>query len=161
MFVESVLESISIKYEKLISRRTLLKLARLLILFSTMGNSSSSSSEDSKDEASHVQFHGFDMDEFTSDLRRHEGVVYAVYADPLHGVSRPSLGVGHLIRPGEKYHGAAIGTPVPEAEVEMYLGQDAREAVQNSERLFQGFRCMPSAAQLVLANMMFNLGYGG
>ena len=161
MFVESVLESISIKYEKLISRRTLLKLARLLILFSTMGNSSSSSSEDSIDEASHVQFHGFDMDEFTSDLRRHEGVVYAVYADPLHGVSRPSLGVGHLIRPGEKYHGAAIGTPVPEAEVELYLGQDAREAVQNSERLFPGFRCMPSAAQLVLANMMFNLGYGG
>ena len=48
-----------------------------------------------------------------------------------------------------------------EAEVEMYLGQDAREAVQNSERLFPGFRCMPSAAQLVLANMMFNLGYGG
>ena len=126
-----------------------------------MGNSSSSSSEDSRDEASHVQFHGFDMDEFTSDLRRHEGVVYAVYADPLHGVSRPSLGVGHLIRPGEKYHGAAIGTPVLEAEVELYLGQDAREAVQNSERLFQGFRCMPSAAQLVLANMMFNLGYGG
>ena len=161
MFVESVLESISIKYEKLISRRTLLKLARLLILFSTMGNSSSSSSEDSIDEASHVQFHGFDMDEFTSDLRRHEGVVYAVYADPLHGVSRPSLGVGHLIRPGEKYHGAAIGTPVPEAEVELYLQQDAREAVQNSERLFPGFRCMPSAAQLVLANMMFNLGYGG
>ena len=101
------------------------------------------------------------MDEFTSDLRRHEGVVYAVYADPLHGVSRPSLGVGHLIRPGEKYHGAAIGTPVPEAEVELYLQQDAREAVQNSERLFPGFRCMPSAAQLVLANMMFNLGYGG
>ena len=162
MFVERVLESISIKYEKLISRRTLLKLARLLILFSTMGNSSSSSSEDSiHDEASHVQFHGFDMDEFTSDLRRHEGVVYAVYADPLHGVSRPSLDVGHLIRPGEKYHGAAIGTPVLEAEVELYLQQDAREAVQNSERLFQGFRCMPSAAQLVLANMMFNLGYGG
>ena len=113
------------------------------------------------DEASHAQFHGFDMDEFTSDLRRHEGVVYAVYADPLHGVSRPSLGVGHLIRPGEKYHGAAIGTPVLEAEVELYLRQDAREAVQNSERLFPGFRCMPSAAQLVLANMMFNLGYGG
>ena len=107
------------------------------------------------------QVHEFDMDELTSDLRRHEGVVYAVYADPLHGVSRPSLGVGHLIRPGEKYHGAAIGTPVLEAEVELYLRQDAREAVENSERLFQGFRCMPSAAQLVLANMMFNVGYAG
>ena len=55
------------------------------------------------------------------DLKRHESVMYEVYADSLHGASYTSLGVSHRIKPSEKYYGEPIGTQVSEEDVQFYL----------------------------------------
>ena len=47
----------------------------------------------------------FDRVRFRSDLRRHEGVVLRVYADPVLGASAATCGVGHLIVPGDREYG--------------------------------------------------------
>ena len=48
---------------------------------------------------------GFDMERFQQDLRYYEGVRYTIYADPLHGASHATVGVGHLLIPGDKHYG--------------------------------------------------------
>ena len=47
----------------------------------------------------------FDRVRFQSDLKRHEGVVLRVYADPVLGASAATCGVGHLIVPGDREYG--------------------------------------------------------
>ena len=45
------------------------------------------------------------MGEFQQDLRHYEGVRYTIYPDPLHGASHATVGVGHLLIPGDKHYG--------------------------------------------------------
>lgn len=45
------------------------------------------------------------MERFQQDLRYYEGVRYTIYADPLHGASHATVGVGHLLIPGDKHYG--------------------------------------------------------
>ena len=42
---------------------------------------------------------------FQRDLKRYEGVRYDIYPDPLHGASHATVGVGHLLIPGDKHYG--------------------------------------------------------
>ena len=50
------------------------------------------------------QVEGFDMEKFQQDLRHYEGVHYTIYPDPLH-TSHATVGVGHLLIPGDKHYG--------------------------------------------------------
>ena len=52
----------------------------------------------------------FDHDRFIRDLKEHEGVIYRIYPDPIHGASAPTLGVGHLVQPGDKHYGLPLHT---------------------------------------------------
>ena len=45
------------------------------------------------------------MQKFQKDLRYYEGVRYTIYPDPLHGASHATVGVGHLLVPGDKHYG--------------------------------------------------------
>ena len=104
----------------------------------------------------------FNTERFKADLKRHEGVVLHVYADPIHGASAATCGVGHLLKPGDKYYGEPIGTPISEEDMNTYLNSDAYIALQDAQALFgvSDFNMKyPEEVQLVLANMMFNLGY--
>ena len=47
----------------------------------------------------------FDMQKFQQDLRHYEGVHYTIYPDPLQGTSHATVGVGHLLIPGDKHYG--------------------------------------------------------
>ena len=103
----------------------------------------------------------FNMEKFQADLKRHEGVVLHVYADPIHGESAATCGVGHLLKPGDKYYGMPTGTPITQEDMVTYLNSDSLQAHQDAQTLF-GVTCFnqyPEEVQLVLANMMFNLGY--
>ena len=103
----------------------------------------------------------FDLNRFIRDLKEHEGVVYKIYPDPIHGAAAPTLGVGHLIKPGDKHYGLPLGTAVSPNDVETYLAGDVRTALANARRLYTDFDHLPSEVQLIIANMIFNLGYNG
>ena len=51
------------------------------------------------------QVEWFDMQKFQQDLRHYEGVHYTIYPDPLQGPSHATVGVGHLLIPGDKQYG--------------------------------------------------------
>ena len=101
------------------------------------------------------------MERFKEELKQHEGVVYRIYPDPIHGAAAPTLGVGHLVVPGDSHYGQPIGTPVSPEEVDEYLDNDARVALEESRRLYQGFDDLPLEVQYIISNMMFNLGHPG
>ena len=84
--------------------------------------------------------------------------VSRVYADPIHGESAATCGVGHLLKPGDKYYGMPIGTPITEEDMKAYLQSDSLQALDGLKRMFGDFPQYPEEVQLVLANMMFNLG---
>ena len=72
------------------------------------------------------------IDKLREELAYDEGVVHKVYLDHL---GLPTFGIGHLIRESDPEHGAEVGTPISDDS------------------------SLPEEAQLIIANMMFNLGY--
>merc|ERR1719481_2418459 len=102
---------------------------------------------------------GFDLQRFKTDIKQHEGLRYEIYPDPIHGAAAPTLGYGHLVKRGDKHYGLPIGTPVSPSDVEAYLTADLQIAVSESRRLYSNFDSLPSEVQLIIANMMFNMGY--
>ena len=103
----------------------------------------------------------FNMSRFIMELKEDEGVVYKIYPDPIHGVSAPTLGVGHLVVQGDKHYGLPIGTEVSAEDVDTYLADDVEVALSNARSLYPDFDVLPSEVQLIIANMIFNLGYTG
>ena len=106
----------------------------------------------------------FNMEKFKDDLKRHEGeVLHIFYGDPIrNGHGAAMCGVGHLLKPEDyKHYGKPVGTPITKWDMLDYLNSDALFALQESRRMFgaSNFNQYPEKVQLVLANMMFNLGY--
>ena len=101
------------------------------------------------------------MQSLMDDIRRHEGVVYAVYPDPLLGASHPTAGIGHLLLPSERAQ-YNIGDPVSSTQVEEWFVQDVNSAIQGCERLYgNSWNGLNDTRKQVLINMCFNLGEGG
>ena len=103
----------------------------------------------------------FDRKKFKEDLLRHEGCVLSVYPDPVHGEAALTCGVGHLLQPGDKHCGKPVGTPVPEEEMTEYLEKDMDTAIAGANKLYDTFDDLPGEAQLVIADMVFNMGFAG
>ena len=100
------------------------------------------------------------MKKFQEELKDYEGVVLKVYPDPLHGASHATCGVGHLLVPGDKHYGLPMGTAITEQEMMDYLNRDSATALAESRRLYADyFDDLPGEAQLIIADMMFNLGH--
>ena len=89
------------------------------------------------------------------ELHEDEGVVYAIYKDPL---GYPTFGIGHLILPTDPEANQAIGTEVNKDRVESVFQADVERSVNDCRKLFQDFEALPDEAKIVIANMMFNLG---
>ena len=88
-------------------------------------------------------------------LERDEGVKYEVYHDHL---GYPTFGIGHLITDDDPECGAAIGTKVSDDRVKEAFSSDIETVLSDCERLYEDFRDLPEEAQLIIANMMFNMG---
>tara|TARA_R100000963_G_C4572651_1_gene56896 strand:+ start:92 stop:532 length:441 start_codon:yes stop_codon:yes gene_type:complete len=95
------------------------------------------------------------VNQLRADLERDEGCVYAIYLDHL---NLPTLGVGHLITQKDPEHGQPVATEVSEARVIEAFDLDIQHVLDDCDNLFNDFNSLPEAAQLVVANMMFNLG---
>ena len=56
--------------------------------------------------------------------------------------------------------GLPIGTSISHEDVMTYLNRDSATALRDARRLYSGvFDSLPSEVQLIIADMMFNMGY--
>lgn len=86
-----------------------------------------------------------------------EGEVLSIYLDPL---GHKTVGVGHLLKPGDAEYNMPVGTPISEIKSFTYFVNDLFESVQYCRSLYPNWNTLPDFVQEVLVNMMFNLGPG-
>ena len=96
------------------------------------------------------------IEQLRKELERDEGVKYEVYHDHL---GYPTLGIGHLITDDDPECGASVGTEVDNDRVKEAFETDVETVLSDCERLYVQFEHLPEEVQLIVANMMFNMGY--
>ena len=96
------------------------------------------------------------IEQLRKELERDEGVKYEVYLDHL---GYPTFGIGHLITDDDPECGASVGTKVDSDRVQEAFEADVESVLSDCERLYVQFEHLPEEVQLIVANMMFNMGY--
>jgi len=89
------------------------------------------------------------------ELELDEGVKYEIYNDHL---GYATFGIGHLVIDSDPEHGQEIGTPITEDRVIEAFNSDVQIVLSDCERLYNDFNVLPEEVQLIIANMMFNMG---
>ena len=95
------------------------------------------------------------IEQLRKELEVDEGVKYEIYNDHL---GYPTFGIGHLVRDTDPEHGQEVGTPVSEDRVIEAFNKDVESVLNDCTILYGNFSKLPEEAQLIIANMMFNLG---
>ena len=95
------------------------------------------------------------IDQLREELKVDEGCVYQIYNDHL---GYPTFGIGHLVNGHDKEHGWSVGSDGEEYRVEEVFEQDVQIVLSDCEILYPDFYDLPEEAQLIIANMMFNMG---
>ena len=90
------------------------------------------------------------------ELANDEGCKYEVYLDHL---GYPTFGIGHLITDDDPECGASVGTEVDSDRVQEAFEADVESVLSDCERLYVQFEHLPEEVKLIVANMMFNMGY--
>ena len=96
-----------------------------------------------------------DIRQLRKELEVDEGVKYEIYKDNL---GYPTFGIGHLVIDSDPEHGQEVGTPVSEDRVIEAFDNDVQVVLADCERLYNDFNVLPEEVQLIIANMMFNMG---
>lgn len=97
-----------------------------------------------------------DRDRLRQELAEDEGCKYEIYLDT-HAL--PTFGIGHLIVEADPEYNQPVGTPVSEERVRRAFNLDVIVTLEDCDRLYPDFDDLPEECQLIIANMMFNLGY--
>ena len=85
-----------------------------------------------------------------------EGVIYETYHCSLGHLTG---GIGHLITEwDEEFYEKPIGTKVPNEQVNDWFEKDIKVTINDCKIIFDNFDNLPEEAQLVIANMCFQLG---
>jgi len=95
------------------------------------------------------------IEQLREELKIDEGVKYEIYLDHL---SLPTCGVGHLIKETDPEFGLDVGTKIDEERVNELFDEDIKVTLDECTYLYEDFYTLPEEAQLIIANMMFNLG---
>ena len=88
-------------------------------------------------------------------LEYDEGCKYEIYLDHL---GLPTFGIGHLVTENDPEHEEEVGTPVSEERVIEVFEQDVQVTIDECKKLYDNWFDLPDEVQLILANMMFNMG---
>ena len=97
-----------------------------------------------------------DKYQLREELANDEGCKYEVYLDHL---GYPTFGIGHLITDDDPECGTSVGTEVSSDRVQEAFDSDIESVLSDCERLYVQFEHLPEEVQLIIANMMFNMGY--
>ena len=94
-------------------------------------------------------------DKLREELAEDEGCKFEVYLDHL---GLPTFGIGHLVVEQDPEYGQAVGTPVDEERVRQVFSLDIASILDECKVLYDDFDELPEECQLIIANMMFNMG---
>ena len=94
-------------------------------------------------------------DKLREELAEDEGCKFEVYLDHL---GLPTFGIGHLVVEQDPEYGQAVGTPVDEERVRQVFNLDIASTLDECKVLYDDFDELPEECQLIIANMMFNMG---
>ena len=95
------------------------------------------------------------IEQLREELKIDEGVKYEIYLDHL---GLPTFGIGHLITEDDAEHGQEVGTAVTEDRVNECFESDVAQVLSDCETLYPDYNDLPEEVQLIIANMMFNMG---
>ena len=95
------------------------------------------------------------IDQLQKELKRDEGCVNAIYLDHL---NLPTCGIGHLITEWDEEYNQPVGTVISGDRVDELFKKDIEVTLEECKMLYENFDDLPEEAQLILANMMFNMG---
>ena len=95
------------------------------------------------------------VEQLREELKEDEGCKYEIYLDHL---GLPTHGIGHLITEWDEEYEKPVGTPVSEERVNNCFQTDVHGTVEECKKLFDNFDDLPEEVQLILCNMMFNMG---
>ena len=95
------------------------------------------------------------IEQLREELKEDEGCKYEIYLDHL---GLPTHGIGHLITEWDEEYEKPVGTPVSEDRVNNCFQTDVHGTVEECKKLFDNFDDLPEDVQLILCNMMFNMG---
>lgn len=95
------------------------------------------------------------LEQLRMQLEYDEGCEYEVYLDHL---GLPTFGIGHLVTENDEEYGCEVGTAVAEDRVREVFEDDIQITIDECMRLYDNWTDLPDEVQLILANMMFNMG---
>ena len=96
------------------------------------------------------------LDKLREELAEDEGCKYEIYLDH---IGLETFGIGHLVTMDDPEYGKPVGSPITQERVQSVFRRDIAITMDDCNRMYDNFEDLPEEAQLILANMMFNLGY--
>ena len=95
------------------------------------------------------------IDQLRKELEADEGCKYEIYLDHL---GYKTFGIGHLCKATDPENDMDVGTEVSEERVKECFDKDIELVLKDCKSLYDDFDYLPEEAQLIIGNMMFNLG---
>ena len=95
------------------------------------------------------------LEQLQIELAADEGCKLEIYLDHL---GYPTVGIGHLITEDDELYGFEVGSEVSQEHVDELFHEDIQRTVRDCELLYSDFNDLPEEAQLIIANMCFQLG---
>jgi lysozyme len=96
-----------------------------------------------------------DLEILKKQLTEDEGCKYEIYLDHL---GYKTFGIGHLCKATDPENDLEVGSEVSKERVNECFLNDIEKVIEDCTILYDDFYTLPDEAQLIVANMMFNLG---
>ena len=96
-----------------------------------------------------------DLEILKKQLTEDEGCKYEIYLDHL---GYKTFGIGHLCKATDPENDLEVGSQVSKERVDECFLNDIEKVIEDCTILYDDFYTLPDEAQLIIANMMFNLG---
>ena len=95
------------------------------------------------------------IDKLREEIEYDEGSVGKIYLDHL---GLPTFGIGHLVLESDPEYKWEVGTLVTKDRCNEAFNSDVKNVLSDCNRLYPDFDDLPEEVQLIIANMMFNMG---
>ena len=95
------------------------------------------------------------LDQLREELTIDEGKRLDVY---MCTADKATVGIGHMIRANDPEAALAVGDTITEERCQELFDEDIEGVIEDCDRLIKNFPILEPEAQLIIANMMFNLG---
>jgi lysozyme len=96
------------------------------------------------------------IEQLREEIEIDEGCVDQIYLDHL---GFPTFGIGHLITDSDPEFGEDIGTKISRDRIIEAFNADIEIVLGDCRKLYDDFDELPEEVQLIVANMLFNMGY--